>query len=135
MVVVPQSWPRLKSKIKIKSVKDTKGAQVGAVMAMVKDSLIPTTRPAKSGAQAEAKRPIMTTANTTPIQAKICEGAKVKVAALGLGQKLRDLISGEVITGQPPAPPRNPWEPPAEPRTTFELSLAPHSYRAFAVER
>jgi hypothetical protein len=81
MVVDPQSWPRLKSKIKINSVKDTKGAQVGAVMAMVKDSLIPTTRPAKSGAHAEAKRPIMTTANTTPIQAKICEGAKVKVNA------------------------------------------------------
>ena len=52
-----------------------------AVIAMVMDSLIPTTRPAKSGAQAEAKRPIITTAKMTPIQAKICDGAKVKVRA------------------------------------------------------
>jgi hypothetical protein len=72
---------------------------------------------------------------TIIVQSFLPEGAKVKVAALGLGQKLRDLISGEVITGQPPAPPKSEWEPPAEPRTSFEISLAPHSYRAFAVER
>ena len=72
--------------------------------------------------------------HTVIVESFLPESAKVKVAALGLGQKLRDLISGEVLTGQAPAPPKNPWEPPAEPRTTFEVSLAPHSYRAFALE-
>jgi hypothetical protein len=59
------------SKMRIKSVKETKGAQVGAIKAMVMDSLIPMTKPAMSGAQAEANLPIMTTAKITPIHAKI----------------------------------------------------------------
>ena len=69
------------SKIKINSVNDTKGAQVGAIKAMVIDSLTPMTSPAIKGAQAEANLPIMTTAKITPIQAKICDGARVNVKA------------------------------------------------------
>jgi hypothetical protein len=59
------------SKMRIKSVNDTKGAQVGAIKAMVIDSLIPITSPAISGAQADANLPIITTAKITPIQANI----------------------------------------------------------------
>ena len=72
--------------------------------------------------------------HTIIVESFLPEGARVKIGALGPGQKLRDLISGEIITGQPPAPPKSEWEPPAEPRTIFEVSLAPHSYRAFAIE-
>ena len=59
------------SNMRIKSVKETSGAQVGAIKAMVIDSLTPITSPAIKGAQAEASLPIMTTAKITPIQAKI----------------------------------------------------------------
>ena len=71
---------------------------------------------------------------TIIVESYLPESTTVKVAALGLGRKLRDLSTGEVLSGPPPAPPKSPWEPPAEPRTTFEVSLAPHSFRAFAIE-
>ena len=50
-------------------VNDTSGAQVGAVSAMVSASLRPMNKPASNGTQAEARRPIITVANTTPTQA------------------------------------------------------------------
>ena len=50
-------------------VKETRGAQVGAVKAIVKDSLKPMNKPASKGTQADPNRPIITVANTTPTQA------------------------------------------------------------------
>ena len=47
----------------------TKGAQVGAIKAWVMDSLMPIAKPPSKGVTAEPKRPIMTTAKTTPTQA------------------------------------------------------------------
>ncbi len=55
----------------------------------------------------------------------------VKIRTLGSATKLRDLVSGEVITGQPPVIPTGRWHPPEEPRVSFDIHVAPHSYRAF----
>src|SRR5436190_12223231 len=51
------------------SVNDTSGAQVGAVTAMVSASLTPMRTPASSGPIALPRPPIITPANTTPLQA------------------------------------------------------------------
>jgi hypothetical protein len=49
------------------SVKDTMGAQDGAMKTMVIDSETPISIPAKSGPNADPSPPSMTTAKTTPI--------------------------------------------------------------------
>ncbi len=59
---------------------------------------------------------------------------KVRVGALGGATKLRDLVTGEVITGQATEKPKTRWAPPEEPRTWFDVAVQPHSYRAFALE-
>src|SRR3954470_21452268 len=51
------------------SVNDTSGAHAGAISAMVSASLTPMMMPAKSGPSGLPRPPIMTAANTTPIQA------------------------------------------------------------------
>lgn len=57
----------------------------------------------------------------------------VTVGTLGEGRMLHDLVTGETITGTPPAPRR--WSgDPAEPRTHYTVHLEPHSYRVFAIE-
>lgn len=50
------------------------------------------------------------------------------------GKKLRDLVTGEVLTGVPPPAPAVRWAPKPEPRMHFAVPVAPHSYRAFAIE-
>jgi hypothetical protein len=60
---------------------------------------------------------------------------KVKIGALGGVTKLRDLLTGDVITVQPPSvPSQSRWHSPEEPRAWFEVPVAPHSFRAFAIE-
>ena len=48
---------------------------------MVIASLTPMIMPATSGPSALPRPPSITAANTTPTQAKICDGASVKVSA------------------------------------------------------
>lgn len=60
---------------------------------------------------------------------------RVQVATLGPGTRLRDLVTGQVIEGTPPAKERPRWnEMPKEPRVTFDLEVPAHSYRVFAIE-
>ena len=49
---------------------------------MVTDSLTPMSRPAASAPIGLARPPMMTTANTTPSQAHICDGASVEISAI-----------------------------------------------------
>ncbi|PTX91561.1 hypothetical protein [Opitutus sp. ER46] len=59
----------------------------------------------------------------------------VKLGTLGAGRRIRDLVSGEVITGTPPPTTRTPWGQQArEPRTTFDVTVPPHSFRVFQLE-
>ena len=60
----------------------------------------------------------------------------VKVAVAGGFTKLRNLVTGEVISGRDP-PPANPWrrQPGEEKRTSFLLSVLPHSYLVFTAEK
>src|SRR6185369_16471185 len=53
----------------ISSENETRGAQVGAVSAIVRASLTPMATPATSGPSARPRPPIITAANTTPIHA------------------------------------------------------------------
>ena len=68
------------------------------------------------------------------VESFLPSGADVKIRTLGSATKLRDLVSGQVIIGQPPAPPARRWQKPEEPRVAFDVHLEPHSYRAFAIE-
>jgi len=72
--------------------------------------------------------------NTMVVESFLPGATKVKVSVLTPAAKLRDLITGEVITALPPRVKQGEWEPPMEPRAVFEVSIAPHSYRAFKVE-
>jgi hypothetical protein len=63
-----QIFPGRSNNTAINNEKDTKGAQAGAVMAMVVASDKPITMPAISGPKGLPKPPIMTAENTTPIQ-------------------------------------------------------------------
>jgi hypothetical protein len=73
--------------------------------------------------------------NTFVVESFLPGETDVKVATLGRATKLRDLASGEIITGQPPAV-GGPFRQQAagERRVSFDVHLQPHSYRAFAVE-
>ncbi len=72
--------------------------------------------------------------NTFIVESFLAGDADVKVRTLGPAAKLHDLVSGEIIAGQPPASPQGPWRRMEEPRTAFEVHLAPHSFRAFKLE-
>jgi hypothetical protein len=71
--------------------------------------------------------------NTFIVQSFLPGGADVKVRTLGSATKLRDIVSGEIITAQPPVAPQGRWRRPEEPRMTFDVHLAPHSFRAFEI--
>ena len=72
--------------------------------------------------------------NTVMVESFLPSEADVKVRTLGAATKLRDLVSGEIITGAPPAPQPGRWRRAEEPRLSFDVHLAPHSYRAFKIE-
>jgi hypothetical protein len=58
----------------------------------------------------------------------------VRVGVAGDFSKLRNLVTGEVITGQRLEEGRGRWRRPAE-RVTFEVHLLPHSFAVFAAEK
>ena len=72
--------------------------------------------------------------STFVVESFLAGDADVQVRTLGPAVKLRDLVSGEVITGQPFVASKERWHAPEEPRTTFKVHVAPHSYRAFKLE-
>ena len=71
---------------------------------------------------------------TLIVQSFLNEPTKVKVSTLGLDMHLRDLVSGEVINGQLPVKPQGFRQQATEDRISFEVSLTPHSYRAFIIK-
>lgn len=71
---------------------------------------------------------------TVVVQSFLAGKTGVRVGVLGGATKLRDLVTGEIIDGEPAEPPKNRWAPPPEPRVWFEVGVAAHSYRAFAIE-
>ena len=66
----------------IKIENDTSGAQAGLKIAIATASQAPIKTPAISAPIGLPNRPMMTTANTTPNQAQICDGAKVEINAM-----------------------------------------------------
>jgi hypothetical protein len=80
----------------ISSENETIGAHEGDATAMVTASLTPMITPATSGPSALPSPPSMTAANTTPTQAKICDGASVNVSA-------RQTPASAASAAQPPA--------------------------------
>ena len=57
-------------------------AHAGLIAAIVTASLMPITKPATSAPMGLPSRPMMTTANMTPSQAQICDGASVVIKAM-----------------------------------------------------
>ena len=72
--------------------------------------------------------------NTFIVESYLAGDADVKVRTLGPNVKLRNLVTGEVIAGQPFVESKARWHAPEEPRTTFKVHVAPHSFRAFKLE-
>src|SRR6202020_2454435 len=70
------------SRITISIENDTTGAQAGLRIAMAMESLAPTSMPAASAPSGLPRRPMMTTANTTPSHVQICAGARVAMSAM-----------------------------------------------------
>lgn len=71
---------------------------------------------------------------TLVAQSFLNEATKVKVSTLGPSLHLRDLVSGEVIVGQPPVKAQGFRQMTFEERVSFDVALNPHSYRAFVLE-
>ncbi|HVU16644.1 MAG TPA: hypothetical protein VHD32_06955 [Candidatus Didemnitutus sp.] len=62
------------------------------------------------------------------------EDADIHVATLGDSNHLTDLGTGQSIEGKPPAAVPGPWRRFVEPRHTFDVHLAPHSFRVFRID-
>jgi hypothetical protein len=62
--------------------------------------------------------------------------AAVTVSLAGTDRHLRNLVTGELLTGQAPPPATVPFgRPPAPPPATeFQITVQPHSFQAFAEE-
>ena len=72
--------------------------------------------------------------NSLVVESFLNEATKVKVSTLGTALHLRDLVTGEVINGQPPAKPPLLRQSTIEDRISFDVTVNPHSYRAFIIE-
>ena len=59
----------------------------------------------------------------------------VKVSLTGNFTRLKNLVTGEVITGQAPMQGRGRWRDAEESRTSFNVHLPPHSYAVFTAEK
>jgi hypothetical protein len=62
----------------------------------------------------------------------------IRVSVAGAGKQIRNLVTNEVVTASAPPFPTTKgfrhFAPPGPPQSSFEISLLPHSYEAFAVE-
>ena len=72
---------------------------------------------------------------TLVVESYLPGATTVKVSALGTARQLRDLTTGELLQPLPDKKKESLWEPPVEKRTSFEVPIAPHSFRGFKIER
>jgi hypothetical protein len=74
--------------------------------------------------------------NTFIVESFLDQETDVKVSVAGGFTKLRNLVTGEVLSGATP-PPASPWRfgPNQERRTPFYVHVLPHSYLVFAAEK
>jgi hypothetical protein len=74
--------------------------------------------------------------NTFVTESFLDHPAAVTVSLAGTGHHLRNLVTGEVLTGQEPPPIKTPFGRPLPqaPATEFHLTVQPHSFVAFAEE-
>jgi hypothetical protein len=73
--------------------------------------------------------------HTFIVESFLPTGTDVKVSLTGNFTHLKNLGTGDVITGQTPTQARGRWHDAEESRTTFNLHLPPHSYAVFAAEQ
>ncbi|HEY7088864.1 MAG TPA: hypothetical protein VH518_12290 [Tepidisphaeraceae bacterium] len=75
--------------------------------------------------------------NTFIVQSFLPEDCTVSVVVAGGFTKLRDLQSGDVLSGEPPVQPggRRGGAPQGPARLNFSVKLPPHSYRVYAAEK
>ena len=73
--------------------------------------------------------------HTFVVESFLEQEADVKVSVAGGATKLRNLVTGEILSGEK-TPPAGPWRrgPAQERRVPFHLSVLPHSYLVFAAE-
>lgn len=67
------------------------------------------------------------------VQSFLSAETTVRLGALGSDIHLRDLTTGEIVTGELPQRAHEPHAP--EQRVSFYTSIAPHSFRAFALQQ
>jgi hypothetical protein len=74
--------------------------------------------------------------NTFVVESFLDQETDVKVSVAGGFTKLRNLVTGEVLSGEQPQPP-SPWmrRHSEEKRTVFRVHVLPHSYIAFSAEK
>ncbi len=74
--------------------------------------------------------------NTFIVESFLDHETDVKISVAGGPVRLRNLVTGEVLSGQVP-PPANFWlrRPGGEKRTEFHMPVLPHSYLVFAAEK
>ena len=74
--------------------------------------------------------------NTFVVESFLDQETDVKVSVADGFTKLRNLVTGEVLSGSQP-PPASPWMrwQDVEKRTSFHLHVLPHSYIAFSAEK
>ncbi len=73
--------------------------------------------------------------HTCIVESYLPRAADVKVSVTGNFARLRNLVTGEVLTGQSQSEGRRRWQQNGAPnRTAFNVHLMPHSYAVFAAE-
>ena len=74
--------------------------------------------------------------NTFIVESFLPTAADVNISVAGTAAKLRNLVTGEILTGQPPpAEGFRRRQAAREERMVFHAQLPPHSYAVFAVEK
>jgi hypothetical protein len=73
--------------------------------------------------------------NTFIVESYLPTETTVQVSALGRSAKLKNIVTGETISGQAPAAGRRFQNNQGEERVSFSVKLLPHSYAVFAIEK
>jgi hypothetical protein len=73
--------------------------------------------------------------NTFIVESYLPDEANVKVSLGEGGAKLRNIVTGEILSGKPPAQSFRRRQAAGEARLVFDMKIPPHSYKVFAVEK
>jgi hypothetical protein len=74
--------------------------------------------------------------NTFIVESYLPAETGVQISVAGTATKLKNLVTGETISGTLPPSTRRNWQNnPAEERVSFTTKLLPHSYAVFGVEK